>query len=518
MRLYGLTSQGLWYDEACSIFLSDYAAHWNELFNVDYNNDPPLFLLILLGWRHLLSFMRDVFSTDWFLRFLPCFFSVLTVPAVYGATKALFTYRPSAEEPSAVSPSIENTALCASFLMALSPFHRFYAQELRGYSLLTLLAVLVLWAFIQALQHNRIRHWLLLSLLLSLSFWTHFFAAWFFMVLNLYLLLTFPIHKKRYLPWAISHIIAGLLCLPALYYAWQVSRIVNAFSVQWIPAPDLKTLFITYKTFFAGYSPRALFYWPLFLLAGLLTISGLWSLRRHCHFFLLLFLWTGCAMAISAIIWYYRDFSYYEHRLFVWSSFSAAIIVARGWAVLKPRLQQLSGIVFILLSLPLLYDSTVHAVHPVPQHRLGVRYKADSRGAASCLAREAFAGEAVYHASHVTLPPLRFYLPAHPQIHLCRTPEELEGFYSAYPNEALWAHLNFQPYLWSELTEKPATFWWVRSWWEPFDIPDQVFELEKEISAAYEPTAERVFFGITLIRFERKPSAPSEQMSDEPWP
>lgn len=503
LRFYGLDSESLWYDETNSIFLSESAGRGLELFNVDHNTDPPFFLILLFGWRKLLS-LFGLPSNDWFLRLLPCIFSILTVPVVYGAAKEVFSYSARKESPPINRYKLEYTALAASFLVALSPFHRFYAHELRNYSLLTLLAALILWVFIVALRKNHMRYWMLLSLFLSFAFWTHFFAVWLFAVLNLYLLFTFSAHKKYYFRWTVCQIIAGILCLPALYLAWKVSQIVDAITVQWMPAPNLKTLFITYKTFFAGYSPRAMFYRPLFLLSLVLTASGLWSIRHRKRLLLLLLLWTGLAMTGSVLIWSQRGFSYYELRLFIWCALGAAFIAGHGWAVLEYRLRIASLILIMFLTTPLLYDGNTHALHSVSQHRLGVRHKVDNRAGAQYLSREAFAGEPVYHASHVTLSPFRFYLPGHHQTHVCRTKEEEAGFFSAYPNRSIWINLEFQPYLWSELKDKPATFWWVRSWWEPFEIPFHVFELEEEISRDYTVVEELQFFGITLIHYYRK--------------
>jgi len=510
LRLYGLADEGLWYDEGCSIYLSDYASRCDRLLNMDYCNDPPLFLVLLLGWRRILSSISGSLATDFMLRLLPCFFSVITVPAVYGAFRGLLQYRTTPETSPQDSRFAELSALAAAFLVAVSPFHRYYAQELRCYSLLTFLAVLVLWNFIAALRDNRLWQWITLTLLLSLSLWTHFFSAWLFLVLDLYLLLTFRAHKKRYIPWALCHIAALLLSLPALLLAWRMSQVVAAIAVQWIPPPGLKTLFITFKTFFAGYSPRSLVYWPLFLLSAGLCLFGVRALRHSRQNLLLLLLWAGLPMVSSAVLWRIRDFSYYELRLFIWCAPAAALLAACGWASMRFRTRIVIGSVFLLLTGLLLSDGMAHALHPVPQHRLGVRYKVDNRGAARYLASYAFAGEPVYHSSHVTLPSFRFYLPGHEHTHICLTRDDREGFFSAYPNRPLWTHLNFQPTPWHDLASFPRSFWLVRSWWEPFELPENLFLLEKEIEQQCVREEELAFFGITLIHYQRR-GTPSGQ-------
>lgn len=104
----------------------------------------------------------------------------------------------------------------------------------------------------------------------------------------------------------------------------------------------------------------------------------------------------------------------------------------------------------------------------------------------------------------MTLPSFRFYLPGHSHTHICLTREDQEGFFSAYPNRPLWTHLNYQATPWSLLKERPESFWLVRSWREPFEIPENLFLLEKKIEQQYQRERELQFFGIMLIHYQRR--------------
>jgi len=508
----------LWYDEANTLLFSNYAYDLLKLFNSDYNTDPPLFVLLTRLWHDivvLLPWKPGTYAYDYLLRLLPAAFSILTVPATFGAGRSLFRYAPLQEDSGNAfgGISLENkTSLFAAFLVAISPLQVFYAHELRCYSLFGMLGALSLWLFTKALHDNKHTSWMLLAACLALSFWNHFLAAWFFICIDLYLLLTFPSSKKYYLKWAVWHLVAGVACLPVLYLAWQTSHIINNIIYSWIPAPDIKTPFITFKAFFAGYSPRAWAYWPVFLICSGFCVLGAWRLRRHGRSLLLLTLWTCLAVAVCAFLWRIRSFSYYEIRLFIGSAISASLLAGLGWAKL-PRVQRLvTAVVVTALTLPLLADTYAQRIHPIPQHRLGVRHKADNRAAAEALARLGTPGEPVFHASHITLSPFRIYQPDRIQKHVCLRPDQVDGFIAACPNEPQWRNLDMIPVPVEKLDLDVPSFWLVLSWWEPFEPPQDVIDLEHWFQERFTEVDRQNFFAVTLVHFKArgKQSSPSE--------
>lgn len=510
LRLCILPRIGLWYDEACTLFLSNYAADWRQLFNPDYNNDPPLFLLIILIWRRFLDLFPIQpagYLYDYLLRLPSILFSILTVPAVYFAGRSILStaFPRSADETRESAPSGDHPALLfASLLTAVSPMQLYYAHELRSYSLFALLGTLCLWCFAKAARDNRTTSWASLTLCLVLAFWNHFFAAWFFLCIDVYLLLTWRHNFRLYRNWAFWHVAAGIACLPPLYIAYRTSQIVSAITGQWIPAPGIKSLFITFKAFFAGYSPHAWAYWPVFLFMVLFFCLGIWNLRTRRKPLLLLLLWAGLAMVVSMAVWSRRDFSYYEIRLFVWAAIPAALLVGMGWQGLPRFLRSLSLVLILLFTVPLLADTYTQRFHPLPQHRLGVRHKADTRGAANYILQHGTQGESIFHASHVTLPSFRTYLPDDPQKHVCLGYEQLEGFIRAYPNLPLWQHLDMVPLPVAELHIEQRSFWLVISWWEPFERPSDLFQLEGWFQERYLQVDKHELYGITLIHFESR--------------
>lgn len=509
LRLVFFDFRGLWYDEGSTLLLSEYVSNFFPLFNTDYNTDPPLFLIIIYVWRRVIAALGltlTYFWQDQLLRIVPLFFSVLAIPAVYFATHSILTNLERTDSSETTRDSLalaEHASLLAALLIAISPLQLYYSHELRNYSLFTLFAAIILWAFSNAIRYNRPFSWALVALFLTLGFWNHFFAAWFFIVLDIFLILTWRSYKHVLKPWLLWHCIAGLACLPPLYLAYHTALIINNIKIAWTPPPDLKTPFITFKALFTGYGPTVWAYWAIFLLAGFLCCLSLWSLRRQQKTLLLLLLWTALPIVVCTIIWRLRSFSYYEIRLFIGSSISAAILAGIGLASLPKLVQRTILLLLIVFTVPLIGDTYAHRIHPVPTHRLGVRYKPENRAAAEYIASHSPPTDPVFHASHVTLTAFKTYLPNRIQKHVCAAEHYVQGFIDAYPSPRLWQNLGLIPVPADTLEFNTNTFWLVISWWEPFEIHPMVYELESWFHERFIEIDRKEFFALTLIRFQK---------------
>ncbi len=116
-----LANQSFWLDEAASIVIAkqDLPALFSSL-QADFH--PPFFYVLLHYWLKLGNFQ------EWFLR-LPNILS--GVVGIYLSYLLLLELKVS-----------QKISLAAAFLLALNPFHIYYSQELRMYSLNATLAVL----------------------------------------------------------------------------------------------------------------------------------------------------------------------------------------------------------------------------------------------------------------------------------------------------------------------------------------------------------------------------------------
>lgn len=152
---FGLTlrlsaiSQSFWLDEAAQAVLSSNPFAEGS-FSADFQ--PPLFYYLTHVWIEL----GNVFGlrSEAFLRLLPVGFGTATIILLYFFAKEMFDRR---------------VGLAASLILASSPFHIYYSQEFRMYSMLTFVALLS-WYLL------RKRQWLGYAITITISIFTHYFA------------------------------------------------------------------------------------------------------------------------------------------------------------------------------------------------------------------------------------------------------------------------------------------------------------------------------------------------------
>lgn len=144
LRLVSL-NQSFWLDEAAQAVISA-----KNIFKVDFSSDfqPPFFYLITHFWQKL------GLPQEFFLRLVSLIFGILTIYLTYLLMKRLFN---------------EKVALLSTLFLSTAPFHIYYSQEYRMYSLLTLLVLLSWYFFWQ-------KKWLNYILVSILAIFTHYFA------------------------------------------------------------------------------------------------------------------------------------------------------------------------------------------------------------------------------------------------------------------------------------------------------------------------------------------------------
>ena len=110
---------------------------------------------------------------DVWLRSLSAVLGLVTIFLLYFLTRRLLDHR---------------TGLVAAFLLAISPFHIWYSQEVRNYSLLILLAVLSQILFLSVMTHHSRRGWLRYGAVCVLALLTNLSASFLILAQGLYLL------------------------------------------------------------------------------------------------------------------------------------------------------------------------------------------------------------------------------------------------------------------------------------------------------------------------------------------
>jgi 4-amino-4-deoxy-L-arabinose transferase-like glycosyltransferase len=243
IRLIGIQSRPIWYDEAFSILIAGHgpADIIRGTLTADADSSaaeehPPAYYFTLWGWTQL--FGNSLVS----VRLLSIILSLGTIVFLYLIARHLFD---------------EQTALAAAFLAAILPFQIHYGVEIRMYVLLAFWLTLATLFF---LKHQ----WILFSIAAALAQYTHNLAAFYLIPLALTPILQRDWKTLRAL------VLAGFTAI-VLYSPWliqlpaQVSKVTSSF---WIEKPGVEKLF----TLFLMYLPHL----PLsnfLLMAGLLTAT-----------------------------------------------------------------------------------------------------------------------------------------------------------------------------------------------------------------------------------------------------
>jgi len=169
LRLWRLGHQSFWLDEALTLGATDPPPPGIPFVTkLLWDVHGPLYTLIVALWRHAGT------SEAW-LRLPGALAGIATVWLMYEWMR-----REAGRE----------AAVIGALLLAVSPFHIYYSQELRFYPLLTMLTVLSLLSFRVFLDRPNARSALLLGLSLGLACLAHFMALFLCASFAVYLVFT----------------------------------------------------------------------------------------------------------------------------------------------------------------------------------------------------------------------------------------------------------------------------------------------------------------------------------------
>ena len=260
LRFYGLGAHDFWYDEIYSIF---YAKHpWQ-------NWNAPLYWIVLHFWVKIFGF------SELSLRLPSMLFNFSTTGIVFLLGRALFS---------------KKTAILATLLIVLSPFHLWYAQEARDYSMAVFFGTFSTYILFLAVKESRFKKWLIFTLVSLAGMYTNYFYIFLVVAQFLYIL-----YISRF---RIRKIYASFLLIGGVF-GFYIPRFMSKFSFIakgfWVPPPEWRSLGITLQNYMLGYSGTTFLYNLSYLLTLVLFIALLWitfkkkELRQSIIFCIFLF-------------------------------------------------------------------------------------------------------------------------------------------------------------------------------------------------------------------------------------
>lgn len=360
LRIYGLGSESIWFDEAVSINVSQQSV---ALIIEKTELHPPLYYIILHFW--MLLFGTSEVAT----RSLSAIFGIISIFLIYQVGRTLFNHR---------------VGLISGFLSGISYFHIYYSQEMRNYSLLLLLTLLSFFLFIKILRADKARrlYFPLLFLANICLAYTHVFGLFVIMSQIFYFILLWKKYKQLRI-WFFGLQIATLL----FFLPWiptligKISAISHGF---WIPEPSPMYVVSTIGTYAGsgwGQIPllAAFFLLCLMGLFSIKRLGGKWSLSKplssmkgqnwsisleQVEEILLLLIWFSFPIVVPFII--SRFFTpIYITRYTIGASPALYLLVAKGISTFtKKKAIYLILVLIVVLSLPGLQHYYAHDVKP----------------------------------------------------------------------------------------------------------------------------------------------------------
>ncbi len=134
LRVLYLAKNGMWLDEAFSVWLANHNVADLLQWTVRIDQHPPLYYLLLHYWIPLNG------DSPYYARLLSALFGTATIPIIYLIGKR-------------ISGSV--VGLAAAMFVALSPFNLYFAQETRMYTLLMFNAAVAIYALVRLLTDSR---------------------------------------------------------------------------------------------------------------------------------------------------------------------------------------------------------------------------------------------------------------------------------------------------------------------------------------------------------------------------
>lgn len=288
LRLINI-NQSFWLDEAISAVAAKNYSFYDIVFVfLKGDNHPPLFYLLLRLWGLIFGF------SDIALRMLPIICGTLTVVASYFFFKK-------------ISQNNYWITMVGTFLLAISPLHIYYSQEVRMYPVITLLAVLLMYFFSFLISgKTKSWQWIVFSLLLIWFVGTDYVSLFMLPVLGLLGILE-RLGKKWWLKFGLSFLplaILGLLWLPVLSAQMETAK------QQLVNLPGWRALAggATFK--------EAVVLWMKFIL-GRITIDP------HIFYYALVGMFS---LPILAVLFFAGK--KYKQNIFLWSYLLVPLIVS----------------------------------------------------------------------------------------------------------------------------------------------------------------------------------------------
>jgi mannosyltransferase len=399
IRLAGINSRAIWYDEAFSMLFSEQGLGAMidgtlSQTGADSAEEHPLgYYTVLWAWRRI--FGQSIAAA----RLLSICINLITIALAHQIGLILFN---------------KKTAIIAALLMSILPFQIHFAQEIRMYALLSMWLLLATLSFLRA-RTGSWKWWIVFAVASALAQYTHNLAAIYLVPLALTPLIQRDWKTLR------SLILAGAVSI-LLYLPWLIhlpSQLSKVSTHYWVEQPGVEKIF-TLILFYLPHLPLP----DAMLLPGLLFAALTVALGGFQTFLAWKNKYTGAHRGIwlaylafmpPLLLWSISQFVpvYIERGLL---PSHAVFCIWLAWVLVEtklPRLIQSMMAFFIIASASMgIYQHVTYKGFPyAPYSELS-----------TSIQNRLEPGDMVIHSTKLSYLPMLYYVPALPQGYIIDLP------------------------------------------------------------------------------------------------
>lgn len=350
LRLNSIYKYDLWFDElgtndftysqikniAGEEHISNISGVLNKI-----KNDPhsPLYYVTVYYCSYLLGEGKVI-------RLVSVLFSILSLIIFYFICQHYFN---------------KTVGILALLLMSLNPFHIWYAQEMRGYSMAVFLSLLTLFMCIKAVKVNALRFWIFFIIAGILTVFTSYFSS--LLIIGSGCILFDSKTKHIFRKWlaSVAIIFSALYVLSSLLI-FQLAFVKNNF---WLTAPNINQIFFSWNVFNLGYTASFNNYALGGCVFTILCLIGLFANSNNRKAIILAVIFFFVFPLLSILTMSYVIMPIYINRQLIIFTPIIYILIANGLESIPIKRIKLTifSIVVLLLNLSLLnyYNGKIYS-------------------------------------------------------------------------------------------------------------------------------------------------------------
>ncbi|HLE25506.1 MAG TPA: glycosyltransferase family 39 protein [Thermodesulfobacteriota bacterium] len=324
----------MWLDEAISVWFANESLGNIIIKQTSADVHPPFYYIVLSLWINVFG------NGEFEVRLLSAIFGILSIPLLYLIVKDLFGNLP---------------ALISALMLALSPFHVYYSQEARMYSILTFFVLLSIFFMAKMLCIGEEIKLTKKTIFYSIGYvistvaalYCHNVALLLPLAQNLFFIIFWNRHRPFFKFWTLSLLIIITLWAPwTSFFFEQSSSVGKSF---YTPQLTLESIFNLFATFNNG-PTYWLFNWidvgnfslihgrlvlVTIIFFSLLFLAGIIYGRRNPRSLVLLLLISFVPIGTQLLI--SLKHSILATQTLIWASGPYIVLIALGISSIKRK-------------------------------------------------------------------------------------------------------------------------------------------------------------------------------------